>query len=74
MVLLPVAHFGGLGARACKVHVGTLGTLKPIYIYINTLPLGPLWQPLELYGMEAKLSAKAPLAVLTEYGGKSASL
>ena len=64
MVLLPIAHSGALGACARKAHVGTLGSLKDIYIYINTLPFIPLWQPSELFGKDANLSAKALLALL----------
>ncbi len=64
MVLLPVAHPGALGARARKAHVGRLGRLKDIYIYINTLPFGRLWPPLAAFGKVAKLSAKATLAAL----------
>lgn len=64
MVLLPVAHFGARHTRARKAHVGTLGSLKAIYIYINTLPLGSLWQSLAGFGKVAKLSTKATFGIL----------
>ncbi len=64
MVLLPVAHSRAQRARARKAHVGSLGTLKAIYIYINTLPLGSLWQALAGLGKVAKLSTKATFGIL----------
>jgi len=63
MVLLSVA-LPELYAPARWAHVGTLGPLKAKCSSSSILPFGPLWHSLAPFGMEAKLSAKAPLALL----------
>ncbi len=69
MVLLSVAHYGARRAHARKVHVGTLGPLKAKCSSSSSLPLGPLWHSLAPFGMDAKLSAKAPFGTLGPLGG-----
>jgi len=63
MVLLSVA-LQELDARARWAHVGTLGPLKDKCSSSSSLAFGPLWHPLALFGMEAKLFTKAPFGTL----------
>ena len=64
MVLLSVAHSGARRARARKAHVGTLGPLKAKCSSSSSLVFGLLWPSLAMFGKDAKLSTKAPLALL----------